>query len=296
MLLHSIPILICFTQVNDEIEKLKMSQMEKHLELKEASTRRKILALKQQLKGNMNPVQNPMAVQVNSTSTTRAPLQSTSTSEGTYPASLTAPTPGIRQTVRDTDGMLKSKNHHFGSSINGEFESIHKRHSSACPSGQRLDAGSHAQIGTHPLSISVEEHKTTSKSPSINVNPCLDVGKPKHSSTVPQAHSTVNQLNTTHETIADGFVSSASKVVNRVPESLVKESRADTNQLNSQQSSKAAPRANTLIKLTLPEEIKETEYMSALQRQKARVSRIRRCIIAATVIQRVWRNYRRTLQ
>ena len=45
-------------------------------------------------------------------------------------------------------------------------------------------------------------------------------------------------------------------------------------------------------KLTLPEEIKETEYMSAIQKQKARVSRICRCIVAATVIQRAWRNYK----
>ena len=45
-------------------------------------------------------------------------------------------------------------------------------------------------------------------------------------------------------------------------------------------------------KLTLPEEIKETEYMTALQRQKARVSRIRRCIVAATVIQRAWREHK----
>lgn len=45
-------------------------------------------------------------------------------------------------------------------------------------------------------------------------------------------------------------------------------------------------------RLTLPEEVKETEYMTAVQRQKVRVSRIRRCIIAATVIQRAWREYK----
>jgi len=42
-------------------------------------------------------------------------------------------------------------------------------------------------------------------------------------------------------------------------------------------------------KLTLPEEIKETQYMTAVQRQKARVNRIRRYMVAATVIQRAWR-------
>jgi len=50
----------------------------------------------------------------------------------------------------------------------------------------------------------------------------------------------------------------------------------------------------TRPRLTLPEEIKETEYMTAIQRQKARVSRIRRCIAAATVIQRAWREYKYT--
>lgn len=47
-------------------------------------------------------------------------------------------------------------------------------------------------------------------------------------------------------------------------------------------------------KLSLPEEVKETAYMSAVQRQRVRVSRIRRCIVAATVIQRAWRQYRNT--
>jgi len=51
----------------------------------------------------------------------------------------------------------------------------------------------------------------------------------------------------------------------------------------------------TRPRLTLPEEIKETEYMTAIQRQKARVSRIRRCIAAATVIQRAWREYKYTM-
>ena len=70
------------------------------------------------------------------------------------------------------------------------------------------------------------------------------------------------------------------KVVNQVP---------STSSMTSPSS--RTPRPNSRQKLTLPEEIKETEYMSALQRQKARVSRIRRCIVAATVIQRAWRDY-----
>ena len=45
-------------------------------------------------------------------------------------------------------------------------------------------------------------------------------------------------------------------------------------------------------RLTIPEEARETEYMGAVQRQRARVSRIRRCIAAATLIQRAWRKYR----
>ena len=47
-------------------------------------------------------------------------------------------------------------------------------------------------------------------------------------------------------------------------------------------------------RMPLPEEVKEREYMSAVQQQRLRVSRIRRCIAAATVIQRVWRLHRQT--
>ena len=42
-------------------------------------------------------------------------------------------------------------------------------------------------------------------------------------------------------------------------------------------------------KLALPEEIKETQYMTAVQLQKVRVNKIRRYMVAATVIQRAWR-------
>ena len=49
-------------------------------------------------------------------------------------------------------------------------------------------------------------------------------------------------------------------------------------------------------KLTPPKAlVKETEYMSEVQKQRARVSRIRQCIAAATVIQRAWRQHRTLL-
>ena len=49
---------------------------------------------------------------------------------------------------------------------------------------------------------------------------------------------------------------------------------------------------NSKARLTLPPEVKETKYMTSLQKQKSRVSKIRRCIVAATVIQRAWRAHR----
>ena len=45
-------------------------------------------------------------------------------------------------------------------------------------------------------------------------------------------------------------------------------------------------------KLTLPKMVKETEYMTAVERQKVRVAKIRRCMVAATVIQRAWRHHK----
>ena len=45
-------------------------------------------------------------------------------------------------------------------------------------------------------------------------------------------------------------------------------------------------------RLAISKEGRETEYMTAVQRQRDRVSRIRHCIAAATLIQRTWREYR----
>ena len=58
----------------------------------------------------------------------------------------------------------------------------------------------------------------------------------------------------------------------------------------------ASPGSAPRKKLTLPDQVKETEYMTAVQRQKARVARIRRCIVAATVIQRAWKDYHWRMQ
>ena len=49
-------------------------------------------------------------------------------------------------------------------------------------------------------------------------------------------------------------------------------------------------------KLTVSKEVKETGYMTEVQRQRVRVSRIRRCIASATIIQRAWRQYRTQLR
>ena len=48
------------------------------------------------------------------------------------------------------------------------------------------------------------------------------------------------------------------------------------------------------INISLSRETGEKHYTTALQQQKARVTRIRQCIKAAITIQRAWKKYKRS--
>ena len=237
--------------------------MEKQLELKEASTRRRILALKQQLQsGNKPPATAPakQSMYISATNHTndakKAPIPMSKNDQTVSSSNVHNRT---EMTVRLSDSpiqMLTSPSH--------------KVRNASTQGNNETRAVCVQQIGD---------------SERIKLSAPTEISK---ASLIPQAIHHINNL-------APHTLSSKSdppfnnkketklidtKVVNQVP---------STSSMTSPSS--RTPRPNSRQKLTLPEEIKETEYMSALQRQKARVSRIRRCIVAATVIQRAWRDY-----
>ena len=199
--------------------------MEKQLELKEASTRRKILALKQQLQSSSKPPATAPERQSTSTLATMSKGIPPSKSDQTMLSSSR-----VQNIQSDSDPSKRTK-----LPVTSPIE-ISKE--SPTPVINRLTPNRGIVTDSQNIILNKQETKLCKK-------PAAD----QDSSPPPQAPVTTPSTKT------------------------------DTHDSRSRQ------------KLMLPEEIKETEYMSALQRQKARVSRIRRCIVAATVIQRAWRDY-----
>ena len=228
--------------------------MEKQLELKEASTRRKILALKQQLQsGNKLPATAPAKQSVH-TSTTKI-----SDTRASIPVSKSDQTI-LSSDIRNKNGTTaRLKNLPIQTPPSLKIQTVQNTFSTT---EQGIRGGTQHRGDserTNKVSAPTEISKTSPpRAPEINRLIISDADPPvKHK-----------------------FKQETKQVV---------EQESKTPLVTSPSSRTAHSKSRQ--KLTLPEEIKETEYMSALQRQKARVSRIRRCIVAATVIQRAWRDY-----
>ena len=227
--------------------------MEKQLELKEASTRRKVLALKQQLQSGSKPP-----------ATTPEKLSTSAMSEA-------IPMSKSDQTVLSSNIQKIHKTEMTTSLNNSPLQTPPIVQSTVSTSVQ----GSNQSRTTHTLHRSDSERTKVSANGPIEVSeaspsPVINRLTPATSMTDP--HNIGNKQETNLHKKAINQESSPPPVTTLSTKTDVLRSRSHQ-------------------KLTLPEEIKETEYMSALQRQKARVSRIRRCIVAATVIQRAWRDY-----
>ena len=237
--------------------------MEKQLELKEASTRRRILALKQQLQsGNKPPATAPAK-------------QSMYTSATSHTNDAKAPIP-----------MSKSDQTVSSSSVHNRTEMTVRPRDSPI---QTLTSPSHKVRNALPKSTQGNNETRAAHVQQIGDSERTKLSAPTEISKAAPIPQDINHSNklTPHTSKTDPPIKNEqetklvdTKVVNQVPSSSAVTSPSPKTR-----------RPKSRQKLTLPEEIKETEYMSALQRQKARVSRIRRCIVAATVIQRAWRDY-----
>lgn len=339
-----------------QIEKLKVSQMEKQLEFKEAATKRKLLVLKQQLQsGNNSSVTPSPALSVSTASSSAAiahsdpeprpdvvhtammsPSQQDSTTQRYLVTTVWKKPPATAPVKQETTnksvtkpGVPKSKSDRLAVSVDGRWCTLHSQstghgrtgvdsatedvNKSAAVSPGFLPKSSYKQSSFQSLLIETprrtghnqesqkptdrrilyalsedREHTakvsdtTTTKSP----DPSSNSAAPNALTLHPNLPEKSPKLETHRENSASGQVSGL----------ITKDrSRSFTQKEPSRENSSSSRSAKDVknSKLTLPEEIKETEYMSALQRQKARVSRIRRCIAAATVIQRAWRDYKR---
>ena len=232
--------------------------MEKQLELKEASTRRKILALKQQLQSGNKPPATAPEKRSTSTSVTINEAIPKSKSDQTVLSNNT------RIDITSTSLSNSPQQTPPSCAVQSTFStSEQETNQSQAVHTQHKPGGSDRTKVSAPIEIS-----TLKASPTPVIKKLTAPG--------------------TDNNMTDPHIGSKQEI------------KLHKRAVNQESSPPPVTTPSTKIdmpfsrshqKLTLPEEIKETEYMSALQRQKARVSRIRRCIVAAPVIQRTWRDY-----
>lgn len=248
-------------QIQQQIERLRISQMEKQLELKEASTRRKILALRQQLQGESVPV----GISPTKQSMHKSAMKSDT--KDALPVSNNDQTTTILKSrvqcrTESTDGLKDSQMQTPLSSkpqTTGGVESV-----SPQVAGETGPGVIYTQCAgdSEKKAVTGRELLVTRTGINSRITPSM-----RNTECYPQMVNDIKAKQHENRESSPSEVTSSST------------SRSKTPCLKSRQ------------RLALPEEIEETEYMSALQKQKARVSRIRRCIVAATVIQRAWRDY-----
>lgn len=257
------------SQIQQQIERLRISQMEKQLELKEASTRRKILALKQQLQnpGNKPPLTAPEKHSMSTSAT----------------VNQTIPTSKSDQTMLSSN-ILKIKSEAMTTSLSMSNSPLQTPPSHAVQTLPMQNTFSTSERDVHQSKALHTQHNPRD-SERTKVSTPIEISKASPA-------TITNRITHDRTGIIDPHVQQ--KQETKLHEKAVRVNQESIPQpvaTPSTRTESGMPHSKSRQKLTLPEEIKETEYMTALQRQKARVSRIRRCIVAATVIQRAWRDY-----
>jgi hypothetical protein len=295
--------------VEHQIEKLKIMEMEKQLELKEAATKRKIQALKQQLSsanqesrmGEGNP--------------RRDSVQERGQERNYYPRKNTGDNHMIAQgpSALEPSFAPKFRSKATQATVISPFSDV--AHPTSTPLTDHVTlspfvATTFSHV-TPPVSADVTPLVTTAPPSSItsHTNTPFSADHMTPPTTFSSSHTThpshVITSPSTSVTVS-AYISSTNPQTLSSNEVTLPNDRnhvitADGHKMSSPttstpQANHTAPHRGDIAttptckeKLTIPEEVKETEYMSAVQKQKVRVSRIRRCIVAATVIQRAWR-------
>ena len=296
-------------QVQQQIEKLRISQMEKQLELKEAATKRKLLTLKQQLQNSR---------------ITSPPSEMTSPQYVFNKPPATAPVVTPAKTEQNSC-IPKSESDRLAISVDGKWHtiSLRRKDESSRPiqhtPPQRSDetsskAQSQSSNTTQSTAGYVDSTTENITSQSLQTTTQAEFSRRLPSSRPNESQTQATRLDE-HSTNSTNMNKPLFSAWQQTPQDICrqmdhppKHKTVVNQQSNTPEKANddiiyvehnAEPRPNIVnvnsesrARLTLPEEIKETEYMTALQRQRARVSRIRRCIVAATVIQRTWKIYK----
>ena len=255
--------------MDKQIDSLRVSQAEKQLELREATTKRKLLALKQQLNASMSP-----------TSETAPPISPCHTQYTSDNSRMTAMS-SLQQSPSHVSSSMVQKD--MGSSTVPALQPT-KPQMASC------------QDVTSPTTSS-DTHPTSN----ISSN---SIGSPPPAVTSPHSPSHYQIRSPPPTTPLKSPPDAPSHVMEGVPSSSRNGMSALRARLMASQDSNwckhtvsggggRTGRREGVKDSALPcTEGKEAEFMSVAQRQKERVQRIRRAMHAAMVIQRAWRRYR----
>ena len=268
--------------MQQQIEDLKQVQMEKQLLLKEAATRKKLLALKQQLQADSATPK--LTAKVNNAASSR-------TADDIKAVPKTAQSEKMHTT--EHEGITR-----LSVSMNGNWPT-------------RLGVKLQPSEISPPPSSSSSINTTTTTTSTIKINSSMsqDTSFVKDEKKLKFKKSSFGPLSLDTTTLSDkasatdhkpDVIASVNKTKQMSSPRVDKREVIIANQTKSsaKESNDHVPtvagnsNTSTRQRLAVPDKIKETEYMSAVTKQKARVSRIRKAIQAAVVIQRAWRKYK----
>ena len=283
--------ILFLVQLQEDIERLKLVQMERNIKLKEAATKRKILALKQQLLQNQGLDREQPGHRPDHSQTGH--IQPSHGQEGPdhSQTGYLQPSEGHVHVSPDhsSAGHMKPNHGQEGHMLPGNnFHKSKPIYSDNVMDMTRPPATNHMTtfVSQVSLSSSQESHLTPSNNHMTSFRDHMTSSS--HMSSMTSSHD--------HVTPLSGHTTSPGHMTHqKTPpsQSIYSNTSQPTSNRMTFSGHKTTPLSTKRTeKLTLPEEMKESEYMTAVQKQKCRVTRIRRCIVAATVIQRAWRRHR----
>ena len=255
--------------------------MEKQMLLKEAATRKKLLALKQQLQADskMHSTNKLTAKGQNEASS------KTSTADN---REMVAPKTAQSEKLHTTEYEATTR---LSMSLNGNWPT-------------RMSVNS--QPSETPASSSITTTTTTNNTSKANPGVSQDKSSMQEEKKLKYKQSSFGPLllDTTSSSdkastidhkpgVADKVKEVTSPRVNKEKVVTLNQNKSSIKESNDS-TAKCAHNPNTIARqrLAVPDTVKETEYMSAVTKQKSRVSKIRKAIQAAVIIQRAWRKYK----
>ena len=251
--------------------------MEKQLLLKEAATRKKLLALKQQLHADSG---------MHSVNKLTAKAQNEASAKITDDIT-TAPKTAQSEKLHVTE---HEGNVQLSMSMSGNFPTrlnVKSQPSQAPPPSPTI-------ANAIPNTKKISNHMGSDKS-SVKEERKSKYKQSSFGSLVLDT-TTLSHNTSTTDCKPEKFVASVDKAKRAISLSVDKTeviTTTDTKNSTDTSFNNTTPKPITKRRLAVPDTVKETEYMSAVSKQKARVSRIRKTIQAATIIQRAWRKYKK---